>query len=95
MRGPLDFEGEPERTRNRSELNKETIMSGAGNPKSSDRGFDDKTPEQGKPTPTPGTSAEQAREAGESQKARNAQGSNRERMVDIGRGNQQAGRHSD
>jgi hypothetical protein len=36
--------------------------------------------------------AEQTREAAESRKARGTQASNRERMVDIGRGNQQAGR---
>jgi hypothetical protein len=38
------------------------------------------------------TSAEQIREAQESGEARGAVASNRERMVDIGRGNQQAGR---
>ena len=48
----------------------------------------------GKPAPGEETVAEQAREARESEKARNAQASNRERMVDIGRGNQQAGRQS-
>jgi hypothetical protein len=44
--------------------------------------------------PRPGQlqAAEQAREAEESRRARTAQASNRERMVDIGRGNQQAGR---
>ncbi len=36
--------------------------------------------------------AEQAREAHESSGARNAEASIRDRMVDIGRGNQQAGR---
>ena len=36
--------------------------------------------------------AEQAREAVESREARGAEASNRDRMVDIGRGNQQAGR---
>ena len=40
----------------------------------------------------PETSAEQVREGQESQEAREAQASTRERMVDIGRGNQQAGR---
>jgi hypothetical protein len=35
---------------------------------------------------------QQAREARESQEARNAEASNRDRMTDIGRGNQQAGR---
>jgi hypothetical protein len=36
--------------------------------------------------------AEQAREALESRRAREARAGNRERMIDIGRGNQQAGR---
>jgi hypothetical protein len=36
--------------------------------------------------------AEQVREARESSQAKNAEGSTRDRMVDIGRGNQQAGR---
>jgi hypothetical protein len=48
---------------------------------------------RGKPVPGAGTVAETARETAESEKAREAQASNRERMVDIGRGNQQAGRH--
>ena len=39
-----------------------------------------------------GRNAEQTREAKESEKAHSAEASNRERMVDIGRGNQQAGR---
>lgn len=46
----------------------------------------------GKPEPTASTTAEQAREAQEAETARQAVGSSRERMVDIGRGNQQAGR---
>ena len=36
--------------------------------------------------------AEQSREARERKQARNAEASNRDRMEDIGRGNQQAGR---
>jgi hypothetical protein len=36
--------------------------------------------------------AEQVREDGESQQAQNAEASIRDKMVDIGRGNQQAGR---
>ena len=36
--------------------------------------------------------AEQTREASESEDAKNASASTRDRMVDIGRGNQQAGR---
>ncbi len=39
-----------------------------------------------------GLAAEQVREARESNQAKNAEGSIRDRMVDIGRGNQQAGR---
>jgi hypothetical protein len=46
----------------------------------------------GKPVPTHETAAEQVREEIESQDARNAEASIRERMVNIGRGNQQAGR---
>lgn len=46
----------------------------------------------GKPVPTHETAAEQAREQRESENARDAEASNRERMVNIGRGNQQAGR---
>ncbi len=46
----------------------------------------------GKPEPTHEVAAEQAREAHEAEAARNAVASSRERMVDIGRGNQQAGR---
>lgn len=44
------------------------------------------------PTPEDQPSAEQRREAAEAEQAREAQASIRERMVDIGRGNQQAGR---
>jgi hypothetical protein len=43
----------------------------------------------GKPERTSGMTAEQLREAKESAGARAAASSNRERMVDIGRGNQQ------
>jgi hypothetical protein len=42
----------------------------------------------------PKAEAQQAREARESQAAHNAQASNRERMVDIGRANKQAGRQT-
>jgi hypothetical protein len=41
---------------------------------------------------TGGLAAEQVREARESKQAKNAESSTRERMVEIGRGNQQAGR---
>ena len=47
---------------------------------------------KGKPALGSGLAAEQVREARESNEAKNAEGSIRERMVDIGRGNQQAGR---
>jgi hypothetical protein len=53
---------------------------------------------KGKPSPKAGKAtsrvpdAEQLREARESAQARNAEASTRDRMVDIGRGNQQAGR---
>lgn len=46
----------------------------------------------GKAAPTHETDAEQSREAKESAEAKDAEASNRDRMVDIGRGNQQAGR---
>ncbi len=55
-------------------------------------------PEPARPTTTPhqhpthDTQAEQLRESQESQKAKEAEASIRERMVNIGRGNQQAGR---
>ncbi len=41
------------------------------------------------------TDAEQTREAQESNEARNSKPSIRERMVNIGRGNQQAARHNE
>jgi len=47
---------------------------------------------KGKPSPASGLDAEQAREARETSQAKNAEASTRDRMVDIGRGNQQAGR---
>jgi hypothetical protein len=47
--------------------------------------------DKGKPALASGLAAEQLREARESSQAKN-EGSNRDRMVDIGRGNQQAGR---
>ena len=49
--------------------------------------------EGGKPAPTHGTAAEQAREAAETAEGQRRPGvDSRDRMVDIGRGNQQAGR---
>jgi hypothetical protein len=47
---------------------------------------------KGKLSPASGPAAEQVREARESNQAKNAEASTRDRMVDIGRGNQQAGR---
>jgi hypothetical protein len=47
---------------------------------------------KGKPSVGSGLAAEQIREARENDQAKNAEGSTRDRMVDIGRGNQQAGR---
>jgi hypothetical protein len=49
---------------------------------------------RGKPAPAQAVAAEQAREAEESARARGAEASNRDRMVDIGRGDHQAGRRS-
>ncbi len=46
----------------------------------------------GKPLPTQQSAAENTRAADESEAAANARVSTRERMVNIGRGNQQAGR---
>ena len=46
----------------------------------------------GKPHPTHATAAEQVREEQKSGQAHNAEGSIRDKMIDIGRGNQQAGR---
>ena len=46
----------------------------------------------GKPALTSSAAAEQSREAQEVEEARDAEGSIRNKMVDIGRGNQQSGR---
>ncbi len=46
----------------------------------------------GKPVPTHETAAEQIREAKESEQAGSAGVASRDRMVEIGRGNQQSGR---
>jgi hypothetical protein len=73
----------------------ESTMADFGRPKLSDAipkppGTGKK--KRGKPTPTPKVATGQAREAEESARAHAAEASNRDRMVDIGRGNQQAGR---
>ena len=46
----------------------------------------------GKPLSASATTAEQVRQAQESSEALNAEASIRDRMIEIGRGNQQAGR---
>jgi len=51
-----------------------------------------RSPQGGPPHPTHEVAAEQTRESQEKAKARNAEASIRERMVKLGRGNQQAGR---
>jgi hypothetical protein len=77
-------------------VSKETIMSEIGKHKLSDAvphpkiEADEHT--SGKPVPTHATAAEQVREEAESKEAHNAEASIREHMVNIGRGNQQAGR---
>ena len=56
---------------------------------------DDEGEKGGKKKPVnlnPETDAEQTREASENEDAKNASPTNRDRMVEIGRGNQQAGR---
>lgn len=50
---------------------------------------------KGKPQDTDRTVAEQTREIAENQQARGSVPSRRERMVDIGRGGQQAGRQGE
>lgn len=52
-------------------------------------------PPGGPSVPDHETTAEQSREARESREAADAQASIREKMVEIGRGNQQAGRQGD
>jgi len=69
-------------------------MSESGTEKPEERAPDQGEREHGRPVPNHETSAEQTREAKESSDARDAEPSNRERMVDIGRGTQQAGRHA-
>lgn len=67
-------------------------MEKSDKPKLSDAIPEPRHDKGGQPVPTHETAAEQAREARERAEAENAQASNRERMVDIGRGNQQSGR---
>jgi hypothetical protein len=63
-----------------------------GRAKSKSRAKNKSASAKGKPAATGGLAAEQVREASENDEAKNAEGSIRDRMVDIGRGNQQAGR---
>ncbi len=63
-------------------------VSGRGKSKGKGKGATAK----GKPAIEGELAAEQVREAGESDQAKNAEASIRDHMVDIGRGNQQAGR---
>jgi len=66
------------------------LLAGRGKGKSKGKGKPGGV--KGKPSLGSGLAAEQVREARESAQAKNAEGSTRDRMVDIGRGNQQAGR---
>ena len=79
---PSPSSGQPDRPAEKREM--------AGTDKGSPA--DPPSKASGKPEATHEVAAEQIREAKESEKARGAVASNRERMVDIGRGNQQAGR---
>lgn len=71
-------------------------MAGIGKFKLSDAVQSGPTPEEskkgGKPKSLHETIAEQQREISGSKQAKNAEGSIRDRMVDIGRGGKQAGR---
>jgi hypothetical protein len=67
-------------------------MTDQNRPKSSKTPADSPKAKRGRPVPDHGLSAEQIREAQEAQAARNNEASIRDRMVRIGRGNQQAGR---
>ena len=64
----------------------------AGKGKGKGKGRGKTASAKGKTALGSGLAAEQVREARESNQAKNAEGSIRDRMVDIGRGNQQAGR---
>lgn len=71
-------------------------MSGFGKHKLSDAvprsKFETSRKKKGKPVSDRAAKAERVREAQESASARNAEASNRDHMIAIGRGNQQAGR---
>ncbi|WZO99759.1 hypothetical protein EP7_001372 [Isosphaeraceae bacterium EP7] len=75
---------------------KETIMSELGKHKLTDalpqKPHENDEDKGGQPHPTHDTVAEQAREQQKLEEAKNAEASIRDRMVDIGRGNQQSGR---
>jgi hypothetical protein len=72
---------------------KENVMARTGKPKLSDA-IPKGAPKEVKTGhgPSPRDDAEQLREAGENARARDAEASIRDRMVNIGRANQQAGR---
>jgi hypothetical protein len=63
-----------------------------GKAKSRSKGRTRSAGAKGKPSTDSALAGEQIREARENNEAKNAEGSIRDRMVDIGRGNQQAGR---
>jgi hypothetical protein len=65
------------------------VPAGRGRGRGKGRG---KSGGEGKRSSTTGLAADQVREARESAQAKNTETSGRDRMVDIGRGNQQAGR---
>jgi hypothetical protein len=72
-----------------AEIGKHKLSDAIPHPQPRTKGDADKG---GKPVTTHETGAEQVREAKASAEAKGAEASTRERMVDIGRGNQQAGR---
>jgi hypothetical protein len=68
------------------------VASPNGRGKGRSKGKNKSASAKGKLSLGSGLGAEQVREAQENDQAKNAEGSVRDRMVDIGRGNQQAGR---
>ena len=67
-------------------------MANHNDPKNATEIPQDDANHHGDPHPTHATAAEQTREAQEAKQALNDQASIRDKMVNIGRGNQQAGR---
>ena len=81
----------------RAEMNHPGVTAGAAQAVSQRRGKGKSKGKASRPAPRAsrrdsGLAAEQVREARENNQAKNAEASTRDRMVDIGRGNQQAGR---